>query len=118
LAYTERNPVRAGLVPRAGAYRWSSAGAHLGGPDEFGVLDLDWWAQQERAEWGDALRVDDIEAGTALQGCTHAGRPYGSEDFVNDLSRRFGRYWKRGRPEADSGAVRVADETQLDFFAE
>jgi putative transposase len=70
LAYTERNPVRAGLVPRAGAYRWSSAGAHLGGTDEFGVLDLDWWAQQERAEWGDALRVDDVEAAAALQRCT------------------------------------------------
>ena len=119
LAYTERNPVRAGLVPNAGAYRWSSAAAHLGGSDEFGVLDLDWWMQQDRqAGWGDALRVDDAEAVASLRRCTYAGQPYGSVDFVVDLSRRFGRYWKRGRPKAASVTAQIADDAQLDFFAE
>ena len=121
LAYTERNPVRAGLVPRAGEYPWSSAAAHLAGTDPFGVLDLDWWMQQDRrAEWAETLRVDDAEAITALRRCTYAGQPYGSEDFVASLSRRFARYWKRGRPKADSAslAVRTGDDAQLNFLAE
>ena len=32
--YVEMNPVRAGLVDRAEAYRWSSAAAHLAGRDD------------------------------------------------------------------------------------
>ena len=32
--YVELNPVRAGLVKRPEAYRWSSAGAHLRGRDD------------------------------------------------------------------------------------
>src|SRR5580658_8665789 len=40
LAYVERNPVRAGIVPRARAYRWSSAAAHITGHDESGLLDM------------------------------------------------------------------------------
>ena|SRR5579872_4202776 len=121
LAYAERNPVRAGLVASAGEYRWSSAAAHLDGTDEFGVLDLDWWRQQRRqAEWAEALRVDDAEGAAMLRRCTYAGQPYGSEDFVSSLSRRFGRYWKRGRPKAEAGslAVRVRDDGQLNLFAE
>jgi putative transposase len=121
LAYTERNPVRAGLALGAGEYRWSSAAAHLGGTDEFGILDLDWWMQQHRrAEWAEALRVEDAEAAASLRRCTYAGRPYGSEDFVNNLSQHFGRYWKRGRPKADSAslAVRAGEDAQFNLFAE
>ena len=121
LAYTERNPVRAGMVLNAGEYRWSSAAAHLAGPDEFGVLDLDWWQQQRRqSEWAKALSIDDAESTAALRRCTYAGQPYGSEDFVSSLSRRFGRYWKRGRPKAEAGslAVRVGDDRQFNFFPE
>jgi putative transposase len=43
LAYVERNPVRAGLTRTAAAYPWSSAQAHLGGPDPFGALALSPW---------------------------------------------------------------------------
>ncbi len=121
LPYTERNPVRAGLVPSAGEYRWSSAAAHLGGGDEFGVLDLNWWLRQDRREqWAEALRVEDAEDAGALRRCTYAGQPYGSEDFVSRLSRRFGRYWKRGRPKAEAGSVaaRVGEDLQLTLFRE
>jgi len=121
LACAERNPVRAGLVPSAGEYRWSSAAPHLGGSDEFAILDLDWWMQQgRRADWAAALRADNIEAAGALRRCTYAGQPYGSEDFVSSLSRRFGRYWKRGRPKSDSGsrALPAGEDAQLNLFAE
>ena len=46
LAYIDRNPSRARLVGDAGAYRWSSAAAHLGGTDETGLLDLITWREQ------------------------------------------------------------------------
>jgi putative transposase len=51
LGYVERNPVRAGLVTRVGDYTWSSAGAHLGGQDESGVLDLLWWRAEAPPDW-------------------------------------------------------------------
>ena len=37
------------------------------------------------AQWADALRVEDAEAATTLRR-TYAGQPYGSEDFVTNLS--------------------------------
>jgi hypothetical protein len=60
------------------------------------------------------------EAAASLRRCTYAGRPYGSEDFVNNLSRRFGRHWKRGRPKADSASVvaRAGEDAQFNLFAE
>ena len=40
----------------AGAYRWSSAAAHLGGGDETGLLDLIAWREQMPAErWRERL---------------------------------------------------------------
>ncbi len=41
LAYVERNPVRAAIVPRAGDYTWSSAVAHLIGQDERAILNME-----------------------------------------------------------------------------
>jgi putative transposase len=108
-------------VARAEAYRWSSAAAHLSGIDEFGILDLDWWQEQSRgAEWTQALCADEADSANSLRRCTYAGQPFGSEDFVEDLSRRFGRYWKRGRPRAEPAvaAVRGGNDEQLSLFTE
>ena len=117
LAYAERNPVRAGMVPHAEAYRWSSAGAHLGGPDEFGVLDLRWWREQPQArDWAHTLHADDEQAAAWLRRCTYSGRPFGDEDFVADLSRRFGRYWQRGRPKKNREIRITVLPGQLSFF--
>ena len=119
-AYVERNPVRAGLVPNAADYRWSSAAAHFGGADEFGILDLAWRRQQNRSQnWAETLRADDDGATASLRRCTYSGQPFGDEDFVSDLSRRFGRYWKRGRPKAERAAVTgLRLQGQLNFFTE
>ena len=37
------NPVRAGVAAEAGLFRYSSASAHLGKRDEFGVLGIEFW---------------------------------------------------------------------------
>jgi putative transposase len=81
---------------------WSSAAAHLSGLDESGVLDMDWWREQCRGEdWARELAVEETEATSALRRCTYAGRPFGSESLVRDMSQRFGRCWRRGRPKKE-----------------
>ena len=105
------------MAPHATAYRWSSAGAHLGGPDEFSVLDLRWWREQPQArDWADTLHADDEEAAAWLRRCTYSGRPFGDKDFVDDLSRRFGRYWQRGRPKKDRGVTATVLTGQLSLL--
>jgi putative transposase len=118
MAYGERNPVRAGMVQRAGDYRWSSAAAHLGGAEESGVLDMRWWQRGRRGDqWAQTLDGQDAASEAALRRCTYAGKPFGSESFVAAISERFGRHWVRGRPskQADGGLV---DERQMVLLAD
>jgi putative transposase len=119
LAYVDRNLVRAGIVRDARDYDWSSAAAHLSGVDESGVLDMDWWREQCRGEdWARELAVEETEATSALRRCTYAGRPFGSESLVRDMSQRFGRCWRRGRPKKEpASAVASGDlADQLALF--
>ncbi len=119
LAYVERNPVRAGIVERAGDYRWSSAAAHLGEADPTGTLDMQWWRREDRSlDWAESLGETDEEAALSLQRCTYAGRPFGSQSFVDEMAVRFERHWVRGRPKkerAPQAAAAEADE-QLTLF--
>jgi putative transposase len=43
LRYTECNPVRAGMISKPQEYEWSSARAHCGGANRFGMLDSGLW---------------------------------------------------------------------------
>ena len=101
LAYVERNPVRAGMVETAETFRWSSAAAHAKGNDDDGVLDMSWWRQKAPANWTAALRGD-VQDAISLRACTYAGKPFGSDSFVEELGDRFGRKWVPGRPRKDS----------------
>ena len=117
LAYVERNPVRAGIVPRARDYRWSSAAAHITGHDESGLLDMDWWRQQPHANWEPFLNGLPNQPDEALRACTHAGRPFGSEEFLRQMADQFDRHWTRGRPKKKPPARPRADSTeQLSLF--
>ena len=98
MVYVERNPVRAGMVRSAGEYRWSSAAAHLTGSDPDQILDMDWWRREGLSDWAGHLGIEDEESIVSLRQCTYSGRPFGDEGFVETISRRFGRYWQRGRP--------------------
>jgi putative transposase len=119
LAYVEMNPVRAGLVTRAGDYRWSSAGAHLGTGDGNGLADLEWWRREyDGGDWAEALGGQDVEQRAELRRCTYAGRPYGDEEFVKAISQQFGRHWVRGRPRKAPAISAASSGSQLALFEE
>jgi REP-associated tyrosine transposase len=101
MAYVERNPVRAGMVDHAEAYRWSSAKAHISGTDASGILDMEWWKREAPDKWAEVLnrQSEDVEAN--LRSCTYAGKPFAEEEFVNAVAEKFGRFWTRGRPRKD-----------------
>jgi putative transposase len=111
LCYVERNPVRAGIVQRAAEYPWSSASAHLAGEDQSGILDMDWWKREQPRNWSEQLECEGAQAESTLRGCTYAGKPFGEEDFVNQMAERFGRYWTRGRPRKGVATEREDSET-------
>lgn len=103
LRYTERNPVRAGLVAAPETYRWSSAGAHCGASDG-SLVELGPWSECWTPEtWSDfigaahALERERQEA-EAIRKNTHTGRPLGSADFVRELEGRLGRPLGPARP--------------------
>jgi putative transposase len=118
LAYVERNPVRAGIVERATDYPWSSAAAHVNGAGTSELLDMSWWRREGPPDWARTIDGDDLEAASVLRRCTYSGRPYGDENFVGEMSRRFGRYWVRGRPpkERSAGAGAAATSNQIPLF--
>jgi putative transposase len=103
IRYVEVNPVRAGLVPDAGEWRWSSAPAHIHGEDEWGLTDLVWWREHWSGRcWEDVLRAGWREAAWAerLREATRTGRPFGSSGFTRCLEAETGRrlsQQKRGR---------------------
>jgi putative transposase len=86
LRYTERNPVRAGMVRDAAEFPWSSARIHLGGGWD-GLIDLaPWSARWTLDEWREFLAETEFESDSAaLRRSTHSGRPLGSAHFVGRL---------------------------------
>jgi putative transposase len=108
LAYVERNPARAGLVIRAADYPWSSAAAHVDDHDATGILDMPWWRAEAPFDWTSHIGRDDDGDETAIRRCTYAGKPFGEESFVTDLSLRFGRHWVRGRPTGKPASVGIS----------
>jgi putative transposase len=100
IRHIERNPVRAGIVPRAGDYLWSSATAHLARRDDPLVkaspaLDViaDWEAflgEPEKPE-----QIDDFRRHE------RTGRPMGGRAFIAEVEAFLGRDLtphKAGRP--------------------
>jgi putative transposase len=99
--YVERNPVRAGLVPRAEDYLWSSAAAHCGLRDDILLTD-DFPPPGAIPDWSEWLRIDhsDIEM-KAIRRHLSTGRPWGTPDFIRQLESLTGRMLqlrKGGRP--------------------
>lgn len=92
--YVERNPVRAGLADQAGAYRWSSAPAHLAGENPRGLLDMTLWQEQGGREgWRRLLASpEELLEIRLLQRGTFTGRPIGSDDFIERLEEQTQRH--------------------------
>jgi putative transposase len=92
LRYTERNPVRAGMVRDAAEFPWSSARLHAGGGWD-GMIDLGPWSERWTLdEWREFLAATEFERESeALRRSTHSGRPLGSPRFVERLETALGR---------------------------
>lgn len=105
LAYIELNPVRAGLVARAGDFAWSSVHHHLG-------LRREPWLQPHpvylglgsdpaaraaawRACLDASLRPDELEA---IRQHSRAERPWGDEPFRQSIERLTGQPTAIRRP--------------------
>lgn len=95
--YVELNPVRARMMRDPGAYRWSSAAAHLTGQDDRLVqvrplLELvgDW-----KAFLAAGLEEQVVEQ---LERHERTGRPLGSDVFVQELEHSVGRSLAPRRP--------------------
>jgi putative transposase len=106
LRYTELNPVRAGLVPAAEQWKWSSAAAHCGAASD-PMLKMERWRKRWTvAEWGKYLSAGESQTDrTALRQCTHTVRPLGRADFVAALEKSTRRRLtprKGGRPKKPS----------------
>ena len=101
LRYVERNPLRAGLVRRAEAWRWSSLGRRESGNAAGQVLLADWPLPRPRrwTAWvNEALTVGELEA---VRLCVARGQPYGSPAWVEQIVATYGlqpAMRPRGRP--------------------
>jgi len=97
--YVERNPVRAGIVPRAEDYTWSSAAGHCGlAADQLLSGDLE--QADHVGNWRAWLLDEDDQAVRMLRERTRTGRPCGPAEFVERLEKLVGRPLtarKRGR---------------------
>jgi putative transposase len=77
--YVERNALRAGLVQRAEAWRWSSLGRRRLGPQPGPGL-LSAWPLPVPADWLREVNRPQTEAELeALRRCVQRGQPYGDE---------------------------------------
>jgi putative transposase len=101
MRYVELNPVRAGMTTTAGDYAWSSAILHLSANDDSGLVDVAQWRREwDEEQWARVL-ARGRDDGDAIRAATYAGRPWGSEAFVEQLESRLERRLKPrpvGRP--------------------
>jgi putative transposase len=106
MSYIERNPVRAGLVELAEDYAWSSARAHVAGHDREGIVDMGpWRTSYDTERWRDTLRlgVEEEALRERLRQATMTGRPFGSNQFAEQLERTTNRRLRPRRKNKNSG---------------
>jgi putative transposase len=93
LRYIELNPVRAGLVQNAWDWPWSSAGAHVTGIDETGLMHMKIWRTRFDGN-GWRKYLEEGMSSTCLDRIRLAirtGRPLGNDDFIMKLEIQLGR---------------------------
>ena len=83
--YIEKNPLKAGLVERAEDYRWSSAKAHIKGAVDDLLVKPSWLPLDERKNYAEFMLQEDNKAEAIIRKATSAGRPYGSEGFIEKM---------------------------------
>ncbi len=99
--YIERNPQQAGMVERAGEFRWSSANAHITGAYNHLLTTPSWLNAQKQSAYAEFVMTEDEEIDRAIRLATRTGRPLGSEKFIDKLEFQLHQPLKakrRGRP--------------------
>ena len=97
--YVERNPLRANLVGRAQAWRWSSLGQKAS--EKTPLIPLARWPVRRREDWIEWVNRPQTSAEeAAVLHCLRHGRPYGSEGWTKTMESRLKLppLRKRGRP--------------------
>ena len=96
--YVELNPVRAGMVAKPEAWRWSSAKAHIKGKDDTLVHTKPLLAII-KSSWRKFISVDVQESEIALlRKHERTGRPMGDDAFIERLERLLDRPLKPKKP--------------------
>ena len=88
--YVERNALRAGLVDRAEAWRWSSLWRrNFGTEDEPQILSP--WPVDCPPDWTQLVNEPQTEVElAAIRGCVARGQPYGTQDWVSQTAKQLG----------------------------
>jgi putative transposase len=88
--YVERNALRAGLVDRAEAWRWSSLWRRTNGtPDQRRLLGA--WPMPEPKDWLQFVNKPQTEAEVeAIRRSVARGQPYGGRSWVQRTAERLG----------------------------
>jgi putative transposase len=112
--YIECNPVRAGMVPRAGVYRWSSYRGNVGIADdvlltphvEYVALGLN--TASSRAGYRGLFDApDDASLIKAIREATNGGYPLVGDALKRQLARRVRRTLERGKPGPRGKALEI-----------
>ena len=104
--YIEANPVMAGIIDKAENYHWSSAKAHLTGSTNALLHSPCWLESKQRKSYGEFLLNNDDDTQRAIRKATSTGRPFGSEDFIDNMEFLLNqtlRPRKPGRPKKETG---------------
>jgi len=105
--YTERNPVRAGIVKCAEDYPWSSARVHVFGRSDPLLTDIKPFLSIP--DWKEYLRTPETEAELEeIRRHSRTGWPLGNDEFINKLEIMTGR---RLRPFIPGRKGRATEET-------
>jgi putative transposase len=103
--YVERNALRAGLCQRAEQWRWSSVWRRESGNAECQAVLCDWPIATPK-DWLRRLnRAESPRELEALRRSANRGQPYGSDEWVEGMTKRFGLqslFRPQGRPRKES----------------
>lgn len=106
--YVERNPLRAKLVRRAEAWRWSSLWRRQHPKLTLDVPPLSAWPINPPPDW--LRRVNQAETAAELEALRTSlarGRPFGTPNWQQRAANRLGlesTFRGRGRPKKDAGS--------------
>jgi putative transposase len=89
--YIEVNSVKAGLVPSATEFLWSSARFHLEGKADLLMASSDWLSDEKRSEYCQFILESDERTSNMIIQATRSGRPLCSSSTLVKLEELLGR---------------------------